>query len=231
MDDFLAAALGFPAVVFSFALVVVVAYWLLVLVGGVDSDGHGHHDLSDGHGDASADGHADGSGPGGLTGLVAAAGLGGVPVTVVLSLLTAFAWFLALAGTVLLEKTDAQGLTRTLLGAGVLAGAVVGSWAVTWVLLRPLRRLFPDERPPSRLDFVGRICVVRTGRVDSGFGQAEVAAEDGSTAIIQVRTDESGLAAGATALIFDYDADGEFFRIGAFEVPFGKALDPGSPAY
>ncbi|MFE7122152.1 hypothetical protein ACFU99_42655, partial [Streptomyces sp. NPDC057654] len=169
--------------------------------------------------------------PGGLTGFVAAVGLGGVPITVVLSLLTAFAWFLSLAGTVLLEKTDAEGLTRTLLGAGVLVAAAVGSWAVTWVLVRPLRRLFPDERPPSRLDFVGRICVVRTGRVDSRFGQAEVAAEDGSTAIIQVRTDETGLAAGATALIFDYDAEGEFFRVGAFEAPFGTALDPGSPAY
>ncbi|MEU7046456.1 hypothetical protein AB0A77_36155 [Streptomyces varsoviensis] len=229
MHDFLAAALGFPAVVFSFALVVVVAYWLLVLVGGIDSDSHGHHDLSDGHG-SGGDG-ADGSGHGGLTGLVAAVGLGGVPITVVLSLLTAVAWFLALAGTVLLERIEAHGPTRTLLGAGVLAVAAVGSWAVTWLLVRPLRRLYPDERPPSRLDFVGRICVVRTGRVDSGFGQAEVAAEDGSTAIIQVRTDEAGLTAGATALIFDYDAAGEFFRVGAFEAPFGTALDPGSPAY
>ncbi|UQI46869.1 YqiJ family protein [Streptomyces sp. HU2014] len=229
MDDFLAAALGFPAVLFGFALLVVVGYWLLVLAGGLDPGDHGHAgDLDTG---------PDGAGHGGPAGLVAAAGLGGVPVSVVLSLLIAVAWFLSLAGTALLADADVPALLRAALSAGVLAGA----WAAAWVLVRPLRHLFPDERPPSRLDFVGRVCVIRTGRVGTDFGQAEVTAEDGSTAIVQVRAEpvlprdggpeplhpgEPGLTAGATALIFDYDADGEFFRV----APFDAAPGPEHPA-
>ncbi|MGA5132981.1 hypothetical protein ACPCTO_24555 [Streptomyces olivoreticuli] len=222
MSDFLTAALGFPTALFSFALLVVIAYWLLMLPGG-GVDG-GHHGGGHAHGHAHDD--ADGSAPGGPAGLLAAAGLGGVPVSVAVSLLIAVAWFLSLAGTSLLHTADWSGPVRLLPAAGVLAGALGGSWVITRQLVRPLRRLFPEERPPSRLDFVGRVCVIRTGRVDSGFGQAEVAAEDGSTAIVQVRTDDPGLSSGATALIFDYDAEGEFFRV----TPFDAALDPGLPA-
>ncbi len=74
----------------------------------------------------------------------------------------------------------------------------------------------------SRRDFVGRMCVIRTTWVDRAFGQAEVRAADGSAANIQVRADESGLRLGSTALIFDYDADGEFFWV----MPYDAALDP-----
>jgi hypothetical protein len=56
--------------------------------------------------------------------------------------------------------------------------------------------------------------VVRTGRVGPDFGQAEVTADDGSTAIIQVRLAAYAVAeAGWTALIYDYDADTEAFWI------------------
>src|SRR4051812_49976174 len=82
MGGFVDAALSFPTVMFSFLLAVVVLYWLAVLFGGADTDSLG--------GDAF----------GGL-------GLGGVPVTVALSLLVAVAWFVSLAGTVLLAGVPA----------------------------------------------------------------------------------------------------------------------------
>jgi hypothetical protein len=56
--------------------------------------------------------------------------------------------------------------------------------------------------------------------VDAKFGQAEVTAADGSSALVQVRQNgEYELSAGSTALIYDYDADGEFF----FVMPFNAA--------
>jgi hypothetical protein len=36
--------------------------------------------------------------------------------------------------------------------------------------------MLPDEKVPSRRDFIGRMCVIRTGRVDLEFGQATVVA-------------------------------------------------------
>lgn len=187
MGDFVDAALSFPAVVLSALLAFVLLYWLLVLLGTFDlevADG----DLLDG------------------------AGLGGVPVTVVVSVLVLVAWFVALIGGLLLLGTG--GVVGTLGRTGVLLVALLAGLLAARLVAVPLRRVFADVPAPSRVDFVGRECVVRTGRVTTGFGQAEVTAADGSSAIVQVRqTGEHALTAGSRALIFDYDIDGEFFWV------------------
>lgn len=235
MGGFVAAALAFPTALFSFALVVVVGYWLLMLFGGLGFDAlHGGHGVGHhvGHlGHTGHGGHAGhvvaGRGAGGHHGTADAAhggsgshhhggvldrlGLGGVPVTVAVSLLVAIAWFVSLAGTVLTSGAPARG--------GVFAVALAAAWAGTRTVVRPLSRLFPEDRPVTRGDFVGRVCVIRTGRVTADFGQAEVAAEDGSTATVQVRTtaETPGLTAGRTALIFDYDEEREHFLVAPFD--------------
>ncbi|MGH3760827.1 hypothetical protein [Actinophytocola sp.] len=202
MDDFVDAALSFPAVLFGFLLVVVVLYWLLVVLGTLDID------LVGGDGDI-GDGDGDGGGDGGfLDGL----GLGGVPITVTLSVLIVFAWFVSIVGGVLLSGMD--GVVGVLLGIGVLLVALFVGLFVARLVAVPLRRLYVSGPEPSRSDFVGRECVIRTGRVSTDFGQAEVTAVDGSSAVIQVRqTGEHELTAGQLALIFDYDTNGEFFWV------------------
>ncbi|MFE3942647.1 hypothetical protein ACFXPV_12365 [Streptomyces sp. NPDC059118] len=225
MQEFLSAATAFPAVLFGAALAVVVFFWLLVLLGAAD-----HH---------SFDGDLD-------TGL---AGIGGVPVTVSVSVMVVVGWFTSLTGTVLLHRSGVTGLTRAALACGVLVAALLIGRVVLRVLVRCFRRSFPDEPPPSRQDFLGRVCTVRTGSVSADFGQAEVTADDGSTAIVQVRllapadttaeatadttagataditADVTALAAGSAGLLYAYDAEGEFFWVS----PYDRALDPGPP--
>lgn len=202
MGGFFSAALGFPAVLFSFLLIVVVGYWLLVLVGGADVDGPD-----------TGDGGVDGGGfLGGL-------GLGGVPLSIALSLLVAFTWFVSLAGTVALNALDLTTGVRIGLSIAVLLAAVLLGLLGTRLVVVPLRRLFPDRKAPSRNDFVGNVCVVRTGRVDHDFGQAEVTSPDGSSAIVQVRqAGADDLRSGSTAVIYDYDPDGEFFWVSPVEL-------------
>ncbi|WP_377270127.1 hypothetical protein [Peterkaempfera sp. SMS 1(5)a] len=213
----------YPTVLFTFALAVVVAYWVVVLVGGVhfhggrgghhSPTGHhspaGHHGPTGHHSHGEHHGRAERHAHGGLQRVL---GLGGVPITVAVSLLVAFAWFTALTCQAVLGGR----------GEGAqLPAALVGGWAGARVLVWPLRRLMPAPAPPpSRRDFIGLGCVIRTGRVGPDFGQAEVHAVDGSSALVQVRQslDEaagpgSALRTGASALIYDYDADGEFFRV------------------
>jgi hypothetical protein len=211
MGDFVGAALGFPAVLFSFLLLVVIGYWIVVVLGGLgvdalDADAPGL-DGADAAGAETAAG--DVGGHTGVSGVLGAAGLGGVPVTVVLSLLIALAWFASLVGGVLRHGAGGPGLAL-----GILAAALVLAWLATRLLVLPLRRVFRAEPGPSRGAFVGRMCVIRTGRVGTDFGQAEVHAPDGSSAIIQVRqTGRDQLRAGSTALIYDYDPEGEFFLV------------------
>ncbi len=191
MGGFVEAALSFPTVLFTFLLAVVVLYWLVVLLGAADTDSLGDEAF------------------GGL-------GLGGVPVTVAVSVLVAVAWFVSLAATVLLDPLGAP-------AAGLLAlgGALVAGWAVTRLVVLGLRRLLPGGEEPSRRHLVGRTGVIRTQRVTATFGQAEVAAADGSTALVQVRqTGRDDLRYGTTAVLYDFDADGEFFWV----VPADVAL-------
>lgn len=195
MAGFLDTALGFPVVPLSLLLVVIVIYWIVAIAGGVDSD------------DLDAGGFAD---------FLSGIGLGGIPVVVSVSLVTVVAWFVALIGTYAIA--DLPGVLVALLGLVVLAGSLAAGWAVTRVLVKPLRRALPEVPGASRWDFVGRPCVIRTGRVGPDFGQAEVTAADGSSAIVQVRqaadaADADRLGAGSAALIFDYDEAGEFFWV------------------
>ncbi|MFC5285820.1 hypothetical protein ACFPM7_02045 [Actinokineospora guangxiensis] len=185
MGEFVDTALSFPVVVLTFALVVVVLFWLLVLFGVSDMDAIEPVD---------------------------ALGFGGVPATVAGSLTIAFSWFASLVVTVMLDGLDP---TIVVVGGIVgLAIAVVIGLLLTRLILIPLRKVMPDAPVASRHDFVGLVCVVRTQRVDATFGQAEVTSADGSSAIVQVRqAGDDPLSAGRTAVIYDYDTAGEFFWI------------------
>ncbi|GGV72432.1 hypothetical protein GCM10010277_85360 [Streptomyces longisporoflavus] len=205
MSEFLEAATGFPTLVFTSALVVVLGFWLLVLFGGAEADGL----------DPDADRDV--------------AGLCGVPVTVAASMAVVVAWFTTLAGSVLIARAGLTGLAHTATGLVLLLVSVPTGWGAARVLVRPLAKLFPDGPGPSRHDFIGSLCTIRTGRVDEGFGQAEVTAGDGAVALVQVRQNprarEGALTAGSRALLYAYDDAGEFFWV----APYAASLDPGRP--
>jgi hypothetical protein len=189
MGDFVDAALSFPAVVFTFLLAAVVVYWLLVLLGTLDIE-IGDLEFGDG------------------------IGLGGVPVTVTASVVVVVSWFVSLTGGLAVATLDAGTVVGVVVGCGVLLVALVCGLYVARLVAVPLRKLYAPGGEASRNDFVGRECVIRTGRVTGDFGQAEVTAIDGSSAIIQVRqTGEHALTSGSRALVFDYDIDGEFFWV------------------
>ncbi|WP_017626057.1 hypothetical protein [Nocardiopsis chromatogenes] len=209
---FFDAVLAFPTVLFSVPLPVVFAYWLTALLGVLDI--------------GLLDGDADGEGsPGGLAGVLTAVGLGGMPATVSLSLLVAFAWFTALVGNVVIDSLGLSTPVVVIASLLVLLIAVMVAWGAVSGVAVGVRRLLPGTaRVRTGRDLVGRTCTVRTGRVDDGFGQGEVVFDDGSSMTVQVRTIGGELlSSGDTALIFDHDTDGGFYRISRFD----PALDPG----
>ncbi|MTE19122.1 DUF1449 family protein [Streptomyces sp. TRM43335] len=210
MSEFMRVAMDFPAVLFGFGLLVVLFYWLAVLVGGVGVDA-----LDGGEGiDAAAPGT-------GFAGALAAVGLGGAPVPISLTIFLSIAWFASLSGTAVVSGTLGGTLPRLL----VLPAALLVAWAATRLLVLPLRRLSRRETGINHRDLVGRVCTVRTGHVGHRFGQAEITADDGSSALVQVRAldaDAVGLTAGSTALVYDYDPEDGSFRI----MPCDPVLDP-----
>ncbi|WP_037628776.1 hypothetical protein [Streptomyces aureus] len=120
------AATGLPGIVLTAALAVAVCFWLLVAIGAATVDTF----------DADAD--------------LDAWNMGGVPVTVALSLLTALAWILHVALTALLALVDTSGATVVVGHLLAPCGALLVAWRLTCRFVRPLRRLFPDDPVPSQ---------------------------------------------------------------------------------
>lgn len=212
MTEFLNAILAYPTVVYTILLGVVVVYWLFVLLGALDIDllgdadldGHGHADLhvdghghGDGHGPGDHPGDADADHAGGLAGIIQTLGLGGVPVTLMLSVLILAAWGFCLGATELLGRAGWLAFAAPLVSLALAVPVTAG-------VIRPLRRFFVSLAAPQNRDLLGKICTITTLRVDERYGQAEV--EDGGAGlIVQVRsTDPGRLNRGDRALIFDY---------------------------
>ncbi|RKS06253.1 hypothetical protein DFP74_1878 [Nocardiopsis sp. Huas11] len=211
MELFLSTAFGFPTVLFTPLLIVVAAYWVLVLVGAADSE---LLDAVDGDGAAT-----------GLSAAMDRARLGQVPVTVALSMLVCVAWFVSMMGgimTSLLNTTSTPLLLA--LGAVVLLIALVAAWAVTSGLVMTVARFLPRRGGDSKHELVGRTCVIRIGEAGERFGQAEITTSGGAAITIPVRTTGGEvLPLGSTALIFDHQAEDDVFLVTHFDA----ALDPG----
>lgn len=121
MGTFLAVAIGLPTILLTAALVVVVCFWLLVAAGFTSVDSF----------DADVD--------------LRAWGMGGVPVSVVISTLTLFAWALSVGGNLVLALYTPPGTATGLLRLTVPVLALLVAWRLTCLFVRPLHRLFPDE--------------------------------------------------------------------------------------
>lgn len=230
----LEASLQFPTVVFTIGLGIALFYWVFVLLGALDIDLlGGGHDVSGaakglgelagaGKGASEAlkvgedgDGDVDGDG-----GVLDAIGLGTVPLTISFSIILLAGW----CGSLLLMTYGASALS----GLGrwlplvVLPGVLIAAVLVASIAVRPLRKVFNISEGKSNRDYIGHVCVVTTGRVDAGFGQATI--EDGGTVlVIAVRCDqESKLARGDRALVIDFDTAREAYVV----EPIAEMLAP-----
>lgn len=189
MAQLLDAAMSLPVALFSFLLIIVVVYWLLVIISGAVFDG------------------GDGRGL-------------GVPLNILLSLLVVQAWLVSMAGAMLLDDFGTAG--DIVVASITPVAAVLAASAGTALLARPIRRRIPARPPRSGPDFVGTMCIVRSGAVRPDFGEAEVSAVVGTPRLVQVRQKGADdLHAGSTALIVDYDAGDDLYWVTAFEPDLG----------
>ncbi|MFG2479858.1 hypothetical protein [Streptomyces fagopyri] len=122
----MAAAAGFPVIVLTAGVAVAGCFWMLVALGVTASESF----------DADVD--------------LEAWGMGGVPVALAVSLLTLLAWILGVGMTVLLVTVVDGGVVTGVLRPVVSAGALFAAWRLTRRFVRPLHRLFPDERGSAR---------------------------------------------------------------------------------
>lgn len=235
MLEFLQVTLSFPTVVYSVLLGATICYWLLSALGlvGMDmldghfgGDGHAHggglgdgaHVLGDGshgHGAHSPGTQQSGSQPQGhgITDPLMRLGLGGIPVTVVLTALIFTAWALCYLAELWLLRQLPPGLLRTGGGVATMVLAFVAAIPVAAFALRPVRRLLRKMQPLPPAPILGQTAVIRSPGVTAVTGSASV--EDGGAGLIlQVRDDNpERFKRGDRVVLIEYLEDQNAYRV------------------
>jgi hypothetical protein len=207
MSEFLSATLGFPTIVFSILLAVVLVYWLLAIVGLVD---FGESDI-----DVDIGNHADGPGDdlGTIASYVVAFGLTGVPFSIVVSLLVVVGWTISTLAAIWLMPWVPTTLLKIGVGVVLLALSAAASVVITARLIRPLRGAFVTKYGTHSADLVGQSCRILTGVVDEKQGRAEVAQRGAGINIRVWAPSPNTLQRGSTAVIVEYDAAGHRYLV------------------
>ncbi|RMX01477.1 ubiquinone biosynthesis protein UbiH [Allofranklinella schreckenbergeri] len=194
MHSFLQIVTSFPTVVFSILLAVVVLYWLVVALGLLETEVLDSLFFD-------ADG-LDGADAGALAGLLSRLGLGGVPLTVILSLIVLFGWLASYFAVLIALPLLGHPAVHFALGAAVFAAASLAAIALTSLALKPVRALLrkiPQEEPKTLL---GRVGVVRSASVNAQSGYAAVD-DGGAGLVLQIRTHGDELPRGSRVVLIE----------------------------
>jgi hypothetical protein len=213
MSEFLAAAFGFPTVIFTALLGVVLFYWALAIIGLVDFTHHGLDvDL-----DVDPNIHTHLAGVAveisTLASYVVAMGLNGVPFSVVVSLVVLFAWTFACIASAWLMPLIPTTVLRAAAGLGVAVAAVAISIVLTARAVRPLRPLFVTHGAKTNASLVGLPCKVVTGSVDHKVGRAEVQQRGAAINVRVWAATPNAFTRGSSARLVEYDAASARYRI------------------
>lgn len=219
MLEFFSTIFTLPTAFYTVLFGVVICYWLLSALGlvggemidgwiGGDLHGHGHghglgdHTLADG-----AHQHHEG-----VFDPLMRLGLGGIPITVVLSTLVGVSWGLTyLADVYLLDLLPTAPL-RIVGGAVVIIVAFALAIPVAAFVLRPVRKLLRKMQPGPPRPILGQTAVIRSP-VNRVTGTASV--EDGGAGLIlQIREDDPDrFKRGDRVVLIEYIEDQNAYRV------------------
>lgn len=199
MSAFLQYAFGFPTFLFGALLLFMLLYWVIALCGLLEVDSLDHWILFDGSDNAQGVEHAASA----LAGLLLKVGLGGIPLTVILTALFLMSWLASYVLCHFVPMPQGWTLVNLLTGSAVAVAAAVLGFAATVLMLRPLRgivdKVAPGEEPKVLL---GRTGLVRSAVVDGTQGYGSV--EDGGAGLnVQMRSPDRPLGRGTEIVLIE----------------------------
>ena len=168
---------SFPTIIYSAILLFCVFYWAIAMLGMVDIDFldldlDGDIDISEG---ADAQ-HA-------LAGLLLKLGLYGVPLTIILTILSLVGWFLCYYTSYFLTPIlDSSALIKYPAGIGIFVVATYISALITGQIIKPIRTFFAKLDVDEIKHVVGQTVIVRSAVVTHERGEAFL--NDGGAGIL-----------------------------------------------
>jgi len=208
MDPFYLNVTSFPTVIFSAMLIFCIFFWLLAVIGVVDLD---FLDVDVPNTDYSVN---DGlSGAGLLGGLLMRFKLEGVPIPIVITLISLIGWFISYYTVHFLFPYIPDGVFRFLAGVPVFAGSMYLSVISTALIVKPLRPIFKGADQEVQKSIVGQVAIVRTSFVDTTFGEARL--EDGGAGlIVKVRSyKEETFTSGDRVVLLEFNEEKHVYMV------------------
>jgi hypothetical protein len=157
-----------------------------------------------------------------LAGLMLRFGLHGVPVTIILSFIALFGWFVCYYAVHFLMGMVPEGLFSFLVGIPILVGSLYVAVMITAVLIKPLRPLFKKASQETVKRVLGQTAVVKTSRVDNNFGEA-ILEDGGAGLLLKVRTiGDTTFSKGDRVVLLEHDKEKNTYRVISEEEFIGK---------
>jgi hypothetical protein len=224
--EFVSLCFSLPVLPFTVLLILVFAYWLLVIVGAltpdslhIDIDGDLHADAGHvdvGHADAghAEAGHIDAGGSV-LGSVLHFVNVGEVPLMVVASFFVFSLWACTLISHEYLGPTLGSMVSIIMLVPNVITSALVAK-----VVTTPFKFMFKhmNDGIAAPAKIVGKTCIIKTPSADDRSGQAEMKT-DSSPLLLNVRTNPGEtLAKGDEALVVAHDPQRDIYTVVKFDL-------------
>ena len=210
IEELYTEALRWYNLPWSLMLLLVLLYWVIAVAGIVDLDFMGVDLEVDADVDMDADIDAN-PGGGAFVGVMEFIHLGSLPLMVVVSGLVICAWSMALVGNFYLNSSNSGVIGFALSSAVAIPGLVISSLAL-WPVATFYKRL--EDKTDGNLTMIGRTCRVRSDRVDTLFGQAEVSTPEGPLVVnVRLASESEPLQSGDVALIISEDSQQMLYTV------------------
>lgn len=193
-----------PTLPFSILLCVVLAYWLLMIISGIDLD------IFDFDLDVDADADITGDSSifdWGMVGLKWF-NLGEVPLMIWVTAFTLPTWLMSAVFDRGMSDPTTQELATSILrnvGVGLLLAKGI---------TQPMRGMMKAQEPNTVREMIGRSCVVTTVEASDSFGQARCE-QDGAPLMLNVQTTGETVPKGTVVEIVDYLPEGRTYVVQA----------------
>lgn len=195
--------------------------------GEMDADADFDADAGEMDGDVDADGSASGEGLGLVGSILSFLGLGTVPMMIIVTVFSLFAWVATFMAVSFFFGTAGAG---PLFGSAIMAAAFVAAIPVTGTAMTPLKGLFETSTKTAGHTIVGSVVKITTSRVDETFGRADYN-DGGAGLVLSVRYDGSHeLTRGDKALIIDHDNENDVYHVEPYDVLMSDDDDSSTPA-
>lgn len=203
MDPFYENLTSFPTVFFSFFLLLSMMYWLVAVLGVVNIDAL-DVDLPEPDADIGQ--------INAVAGLMIKVGLNGVPVTIIVTLISMIGWLFSYYSVYFFVRDIESPLFHFLASVAVLLGSLYVAVMITAQIIKPLRKFFNGEVTSSKT-ILGQVLIVRSSRVDEQFGEATFN-DGGAGLVLKIRTSpDNEFKTGDRVVAYEYLKDQNVYRV------------------